>query len=158
MWGQSTHTPRTRERGILRTRSLGDRAGTNVYLEAAERCKNPPAEAGNGWGTDGNEEDRWMDPRTGGEMPQNCTVEASPVFPGPSLPPPSLNPPKLVRNGTKKEDLPMQTILSNHQCDEMLVLMPPGLADLAAQRAPAASPNCAGRWQLYFHFLLMFMT
>lgn len=33
-----------------------------------------------------------MDPRTGGEMPQNCTVEASPVFPGPNLPPPTLNP------------------------------------------------------------------
>lgn len=69
VWRQSTHTPRARERGLLPTRSLGDRAGTNIYLEAAERHGNSPAEAGSlGGGTDGNEEDccpGWIRVQTG---------------------------------------------------------------------------------------------
>lgn len=105
-----------------------------------------------------------MDPSTDREMPLNCTVEASPIFPGPSLPPPSPDSPN-TRAKWDQKDLPMQRweiILSNHRCDELLGLMPPGLAgdDFAARavrRPPAVSPDQAGRWWLYFRFLLMFM-
>lgn len=98
-------------------------------------------------------------------MPLNCTVEDSPIFPGPSLPLPSPDSPD-TRAKWDQKDLSMQRwqiILSNHRRDEVLGLMPPGLAgdDFAAwvvRRAPAASPGQAGRWWLYFHFLLMFMT
>lgn len=75
--------PFTWERGLLPTRSLRDRAGMNIYLEATERQGNHRWRLGTG-GTDGSEEDHphlWWICGTGREMPLNCTDEASPHLP-----------------------------------------------------------------------------
>lgn len=162
------HTNPTRPGERALTDQVAQRQSRNEHLPRSCRTMRKPT--GGGWesaGTDGNKKDRLprTDPSSGREMPLNCTVEDSPIFPGPSLPLPSPDSPD-TRAKWDQKDLSMQRwqiILSNHRRDEVLGLMPPGLAgdDFAAwvvRRAPAASPGQAGRWWLYFHFLLMFMT
>lgn len=146
------------------TDQVTQRQGRNEHLPRSRQTTRKPT--GRGWesegvgGMGGNEGDRclgWIR-GTGREMPLNCTVEASPVFPGPSLPPPSPDSPD-TRAKRDQKDLPMRRrwriTRSNRQCDEAWA--PPGLAGhgfavQAVRRAAAAPLGQAGRWLAFFSF------